>query len=384
MDTKIIIAVIKIMGLIMPNNSDEDTGDSGAASFENVLDNWSIFIDKTLFLKTLFDKETPAKILIRAPRDHGKSTNLDMIKRFLEIDTRNYDGNQSTHLDLWKTENYYLFSAGNKLNILKYQKLFDEHFGKYPVMFIDYKLLWNDGVSTDYDRVLTRIQTILSNVFVQHTYLLKSSKLWFKDQSDEMATKDHFSKFIDLPQKQNKLSETDIRNGFTLLAQLLFKEFGKPVFVLIDDFDTYVDNLDFSANKDADRIGALIQSITGELLKSNSVDHALLMGTHCQANNRHSHQHINSNTLKNLIEYKFLDTHAFNEYHGITEKEFNGLLDRIIGDANEIKLTKGLVHEHVPWHTMGKENIKLYSTFPVVNFLRHRTRTGYRLVSSDF
>lgn len=380
MDTKITI-ITTVIGLIVPNNGDKNTGGYNS-SFEKVVDNWSNFVDKTLFIKALFEKETPTMILVRAPDGHGKSTNMDMVKRFLEISFHN----QSNQVDVKKLPNYSLFANLNRLKICKHQKLFADHFGKYPVLLIDYKPLCDNTITTNFDSFLTRVSTVVRNSFTHHAYLLKSSKLWSTTHNTGI-TQVQFNKFVGQrePYKNTELSETDIKNGFTLLAQLLFKEFGKPVFVLIDDFDTYTDNLDFSGNMDADRIVAFIQSVTGELLKSNCVGRALLMSTHHQVNNnRNSYCHVNNSAINNITEYKFLDHHSFNEYHGISESEMKILLERTVGDPDEIILTKDLINEHVASHIVQKDNIKLYRTFPVVNFLRHRLRTGFRLIRSDF
>lgn len=304
-----------------------------------------------------------------------------MVKRFLQINFQN----ESHPEGISNLHNYKLFTSLNRLKVCKHKKLFHDHFGKYPVIFIDYSPLSNDGISS-FDNVLSRISRVLRNSFMDHNYLLRSLKLW-STTHNKTATQVQFHKFLGQrkPYKNVQLSEKDIKNGFTLLAQLLFKEFGKPAFVLIDDFDTYTDKLDFASSTDADRIVAFIQSVTGELLKSNWVDRALLMSTHHQTNNNgNSYCHVNNDVINNITEYKFFDNHAFNKYHGLAAKEMETLLLRTIDNVDERRLTTILINDHVVSHLVGKENAKLYKLLPVMNFLRHRIKNGFRLVSSDF
>lgn len=375
-DTKIKV-VITVICLIVPNSCYKNTA-CDDTSFEKVLNRRPQFIDKTLFLKTLLAKERPANILIRAPRGYGKSTNMDMVNRFLEINTRHYDGHHS-RANVKTSPNYKLFSNQiYRLKISKYQKLFDEHFGKYPVISIDYKALSSGEATSNYDSLLAKFKLVLRKSFMQHMYLLNSSKLW--PTQDKLVMQERFKKYITIGRQLHELTETDIRNGFLLLPELLHREFRKPVFVLIDEFDTYTDSLDFVANRDADRIVAFVQSITGELLKSNSVGRALLTSVHRQVNSKNS----SPSDVNNIVtEYRFLDDHPFNVFHGIIEREFDIVLRKSVGDVEEIKMTKELIQENVNCHCVGKRNLKLYSMFPILNFLRHRNEIGFRLFRFD-
>ena len=49
----------------------------------NIL-NEKIFVDKSLFIKKIFDSGTKHKF-ITIPRRYGKSVNLDILKKYLEI-----------------------------------------------------------------------------------------------------------------------------------------------------------------------------------------------------------------------------------------------------------------------------------------------------------
>ncbi|XP_054269264.1 uncharacterized protein LOC128990742, partial [Macrosteles quadrilineatus] len=88
------------------------------------------FIDKSLLIKELLDSKVSTFLEISAAPHFGKSTNLDMIKRFLEINVDEKERRVSSKSSV----NYETFST-NKLQIFQYKHLFDEHFAKHPVIF---------------------------------------------------------------------------------------------------------------------------------------------------------------------------------------------------------------------------------------------------------
>ncbi len=69
------------------------------------------------------------------------------------------------------------------------------------------------------------LQTELVELFIEHAYLLKSEKLF--DVEKEM-----FNTILNL-----RANEVQTQNALKLLSKLLYKEFGKPVYVIIDEYD---------------------------------------------------------------------------------------------------------------------------------------------------
>nr|XP_014279570.1 uncharacterized protein LOC106682939 [Halyomorpha halys] len=203
------------------------------------------FVDKSLLIKALF--ENTCKVLITAPRRFGKSTNLDMVKRFLEIEV----DSSGRPIDVAQTDNYKLFFE-NKLKIFEHEQFCKVHLGRHPVMMIDYKPL---AKSVDFDSMLTEFKTIVRKAFEHHRYLLEVNNLW----SGNLKL-DKFKSYIEP-------------------TEVLHKYFGKPVFLLIDEYDAYFESFIFKDNPDDTRIINFIQSTTADLLKSsNHIDHALLTG----------------------------------------------------------------------------------------------------------
>ena len=91
----------------------------------------SAFVDKTLMIKDIFDERRPF-LLITAPPRSGKSTIMDMVRRFLEIEVDDHGKRQPLTLK----NNYTLFTQ-NDLQIHKLSRFFAMHFGNHPVLYMD-------------------------------------------------------------------------------------------------------------------------------------------------------------------------------------------------------------------------------------------------------
>lgn len=120
------------------------------------------FVDKTVMIKEFM--EGYEMVMITAPRRFGKSTNLDMIKRFCELTVDEKGNRVPTNL----TTNYELFTRNN-LNIYKYNRVFfDNHFGKFPVIHLDFKML----SCTSYKSFIVTFKHLINTVYSGHEYLL--------------------------------------------------------------------------------------------------------------------------------------------------------------------------------------------------------------------
>ena len=98
----------------------------------------SAFVDKTMLIKDFVTCGDEA-LVITCPSRFGKSTNMDMIKTFLQIQV-DESGNQIK--DLEKIENYQIFKQeiNNKsLKIMEEHKFVRDHFANHPVIFANFK-----------------------------------------------------------------------------------------------------------------------------------------------------------------------------------------------------------------------------------------------------
>ena len=128
----------------------------------------SAFVDKTLMLRDIFNSSS--HLLITAPPRFGKSTNIDMVRRFLEINVDSSGTRKPVHT----TENYKLFKENN-LDICRHDEFFNKHFGNYPVINTDWKAL---SRASDFCSMIDIFRTIIFETFSLHNYLLYVDRLW--------------------------------------------------------------------------------------------------------------------------------------------------------------------------------------------------------------
>ncbi len=160
------------------------------------------FVDKSLFIKEIFDSGAAATLIPR-PRRFGKTTNLSMLKYFFEKTT---------------TSNIGLFDG---LKISKHHE-FMANQGKYPVIFLTFKDVkqynWNDCYNM--------LVQLISEEFRRHNYLLSSDVL------DSTQKKD-FENII------NRIaSMTVYQNSLKNLSESLAKYHKQNPIILIDEYDT--------------------------------------------------------------------------------------------------------------------------------------------------
>ncbi|MEO1218915.1 MAG: AAA family ATPase, partial [Bacteroidota bacterium] len=125
---------------------------TGTDNFYNLLIEGDVFVDKSLFIKEFLQDSSGEVILITRPRRWGKSLNMDMLKRFLAIETDEW-GNP---LPQEQCRHHKLFAGGEialdfgetkllkPLKINNYPALMNRQ-GRYPVISIGFKDVTGDS-----------------------------------------------------------------------------------------------------------------------------------------------------------------------------------------------------------------------------------------------
>ena len=174
----------------------------GVSDFKmlRVRDNY--FIDKSLFIKDIVDNQSNVALITR-PRRFGKTLNMSMLRYYLDCN---------------KKDTKKLFEG---LQIMEQGEEDTSKLGAYPCIYITLKDVRGDNN----DEMMMALQTELVELFIEHTYLLKSEKL-------EDVEKEMFNTVLNF--KANKIQ---LQNAIKLLSRLLYKEFEKTVYLIIDEYD---------------------------------------------------------------------------------------------------------------------------------------------------
>ncbi|XP_054258234.1 uncharacterized protein LOC128983098 [Macrosteles quadrilineatus] len=288
----------------------------------------TLFVDKTLLIKRFFDKVKHGEgVLILTPKKYGKSTNINMLKRFYQMNVnKNCEASEAE-----KSLNLSLFKE-RFLKIYQISDFFNQHFGKYPIIHIDYKSLSNTKNVEEFFGKFFGL--VMMKTFLEHQYLLNDKHIWSLNETYSWIDKEKFTQYIDL-RLSHKLSETDIRTGFSLLAKLLHKRFEKRVIVLMDNYDAFIDSPLYSQTPN---IFHLLSAVNFDLLRSSSVERSLVTGQ------LRSGRGV---SREELLPSNVGDCEALHEFYGLSGQELEALLEPYIQDDDERQKAIGkIVHNY--------------------------------------
>ena len=292
----------------------------GIDSFDKIRRNGFYYIDKTKLIEQLFLNWGEVNLFTR-PRRFGKTLNMSMLKCFFEVGANSllFDG---------------LYISGN-------QMLCKKHMGKYPVIFLSLKGVEGLNFSEAKQRCIQLIKRE-----AERFYALKDSEHLLD------IDKKKYHQLLDM---SGHPEDADVVIGsIKTLSDLLYKQYGKKVVILIDEYDVPLDKA-FQHGYYREMVH-FIRGLLGEALKTNdSLNFAVLTG--CL---RISKESIFTG-LNNFKILSITDT-RFDEQFGFTDTEVRKLLS----DYHlEERFTE--VKEWYDGYRFGKADV--YCPWDVVNFV---------------
>lgn len=213
---------------LYPANTDTSIGTDDFRAL--LLNHDELFVDKTFLLDEFIKLEGSRLVpLIIRPKGWGKSINLDMIRRFFEIEVDSV----GERLPKDKTINDKLFMADEidlnstttkKLKKLEVSSFVTRHLGQFPVILL--KLKNTTGV--DYADIESKIKARVTEAFKDHEYLLNSTRITDKEKLRNYT--------------EGEFNTTDLKSSILFLSHKLNEHFGRKVHILIDDYDQPIIN----------------------------------------------------------------------------------------------------------------------------------------------
>ena len=306
----------------------------GVSDFKilRVKDNY--FIDKSLFIKHVLDNQS-AIALITRPRRFGKTLNMSMLRHFIDC----------TQKDSRK-----LFEG---LKIMEQGEKYTEKLGAYPCIYFTMK----DALGRNFESMMMLFQTQIIELFIEHIYLLKSDKILD-------AEKETINKILNL-----KATETDLQYAIKFLSRLLYREFGKPVYIIIDEYDVPLQNAYVEGFYD-DAI-KFFKTFYGITFKDNQyMEKTVLTGV-----SRVAKESIFSGA-NNFDVYTVLDD-EFSEDFGITSEE----IDKVLADF-EIKENVEEIKKWYDGYKIGKTE-GIYNPWSILKYLKQRELVPYWVNTSS-
>lgn len=174
----------------------------GVSDFKSATTNY-YYVDKTLMIRDFLDAK-PMVSLFTRPRRFGKTLNMDMLRVFFEKTTEN-TSIYFKDKQIWRCGEYYT-----------------KHQGQYPVIFLTFK----DVKCSTWSETFQKIRKIISLEFIRHEELENSTKLssYEKEQYHLLAGE--------------SANEINYQMSLQLLSLLLHKHYGKECIIIIDEYDT--------------------------------------------------------------------------------------------------------------------------------------------------
>ena len=176
----------------------------GVSDFEKIRNGDFYYIDKSGLIKNVL-KEQAEVTLITRPRRFGKTLGMSMLENFFDI----------------RKDSRALFEG---LEIARDQALCDAWMNQYPTIFVSFRQV--DGL--DFTGAYDMLTWVISELYKKHRYLLDSDRIGTSDKE--------IAKQLEWGQASLK----DTKGSLLLLTRMMQQHYGKPVILLIDEYDVPV------------------------------------------------------------------------------------------------------------------------------------------------
>ena len=173
----------------------------GIQSFEKIIENNCLYIDKTDFIREWWESGDDVTLITR-PRRFGKTLNMNMTERFFSVE---YAGRGQVFegLSIWKHEEY------RKLQ------------GTWPVIMLSFA-----GVKeTTYQSALKKLCYTITELYNRYDFLLDGGTLNEKEKE--------FYQKVTYDMEPHTATE-----ALRAMSGFLMRYYGKKVIILLDEYDT--------------------------------------------------------------------------------------------------------------------------------------------------
>lgn len=177
----------------------------GKQDFESLRKTNCLYIDKTLFIKEWWEQQADITLITR-PRRFGKTLNLSMMECFFSLRYHN-------RKDLFEG-----------LNIWKYSEYRDLQ-GSFPTIHLSFAKV----KEMDYQNAYIAVCQIIRELYITYGDITEKGRLSKEEASLYRETMEALKEA-----KQTPL----VSNSLNVLSQLLFRYYGKKIIILVDEYDT--------------------------------------------------------------------------------------------------------------------------------------------------
>lgn len=298
----------------------------GISDFTKIREQGYYYVDKTGLISDLLEDIAEVTLITR-PRRFGKTMGMSMLANFFDI-----------HKDSTA-----LFEG---LEISRNAALCKAWQNQWPVLFVTFKDIDGLTFASAKEMLIERVATLCK----MHSYLA------FSDQINPDDRK-IFQKLSDLV--NGKPTDAMLKTSLSLLMQMMKAHYGKPVILLIDEYDVPIAKA--SANGYYAEMLEIIRGMLSTALKDNAaLRFAVITG--CL---RIAKESIFTGT-NNFVSDTISSSHL-NEYFGFTQADVN----QILRDADLTDQAETVKTWYDGYH-FG--DLDVYCPWDVMNYLRDLQR----------
>ena len=288
------------------------------SDFEEIRRNGYYYVDKSGLIGELLGTTGTKVTLITRPRRFGKTLGMSMLESFFDI----------------QKDNKALFE---ELEIAKRHELCMEWMNQWPTVFVSFRQVDGLNFNSAYDM----LTLVISELYKKHLYLLDSDKV------------DSFDKEIVKQLIQGTASAKDTKGSLMLLTRLMYQQYGKPVILLIDEYDVPVAKA--NSNGYYEEMLDVMKGLMQALKDNQALCFAVITG--CLKIAKES---IFTGT-NNFISDTITDS-RLNEYFGFVQSE----VDQILKDADVLDKAESIREWYDGYH-FG--DFDVYCPWDVMNYL---------------
>ncbi len=304
----------------------------GRQDFEKIRTNNNFYIDKTDFIREWWESEDDVTLITR-PRRFGKTLNMSMLEQFFSVDYAGR-GDLFEGLSVWQEE--------------KYRRLQ----GTYPVIALSFAKV----KETSYQEARKRICRILSDLYRQFDFLWNSEKLTPREKELYQAVSDDMEDYV-------------AAESLNALSNLLMRHYGKKVIILLDEYDTPMQEAYVSGYWD--ELVTFTRGLFNATFKTNPYMERALMTGITRVSKESMFSDLNNLKVVGMTSEKYADCFGF------TEEEVSAALEEY-----GLSEYQQQVKDWYDGFTFGSRR-DIYNPWSILNFLDEKKVGSYWVNTSS-
>ena len=298
----------------------------GNQDFETIRREGYFYVDKTNLIREWWENGDSVTLITR-PRRFGKTLNMSMLEQFFSVDYAGR-GDLFEGLSVWQQE--------------KYRRLQ----GTYPVIALSFAKV----KETSYQEARKKICRILSDLYRQFDFLWNSEKLTPREKELYQAVSDDMEDYV-------------AAESLNALSNLLMRYYGKKVIILLDEYDTPMQEAYVSGYWD--ELVTFTRGLFNAAFKTNPYLERALMTGITRVSKESMFSDLNNLEVVTTTTEKYADSFGFTE-----EEVFAALEEYGLSEYQQ------QVKDWYDGFTFGSRR-DIYNPWSIINFLDKKKVGAY-------